>query len=91
MTVTRRRLPKLYRKYEFTVQGNGIFPLDMLRYDSCYPVESTSVNNITDGSYFNPGIYDQGIYTVTLRSERAPTIGRWESFGWKVLDVKGVA
>ena len=71
----------------FTVIGQGEFPLDMLRYDGCYPqCESDSATMRKDG-----------LREVTLqktldrghpnRSHRiwSPTVGRWNSFGWAVL------
>lgn len=86
-----RRLPKLYRKYEFTVTGSGSFPFDMLRYDSCYPTSGLDVTSMT----FDPDVYDGGMSrsrerNVRLRSEREPTVARWESFGWRVEKIEGV-
>lgn len=55
------------------VMPNNSFPLDMLRYDSAWPVDSTSVAHIHDG---------QGL--VMLATYARPTKARWLSFGWKV-------
>lgn len=74
---------------EFTVVGRGHFPYDMLRYDMCHPVDSTSAGNM----HFD--------YAQMSRSEREaprevklrcwsrhkfwrPTYARWQSFGWVV-------
>jgi hypothetical protein len=70
----------------FTVTGTGRFPADMLRYDRCYPVDGESATNI-------------GMPTEDVRAARTrrsvkletvkpggPTPGRWESFGWRVMD-----
>ena len=57
--------------YRYEVQGVGLFPIDMLRYDSAWPADSESVEA-------------QGRRTVRLSSYRQPTIDRWSSFGWTV-------
>jgi len=65
----------------FKVTGRGEFPLDMLRYDECWP--STTLDAMSIETPAN-----RGKRTVTLESNRymAPTEGRWLSFGWRVLD-----
>jgi len=64
----------------FTVIGKLGFPLDMLRYDSCYPADQESVaqiyDSIVDRDYKKP-------YRVTLLGS-GPTVARWKSFLWKV-------
>jgi hypothetical protein len=67
----------------FTVTGSGHFPLDMLRYDHCWPSQQSE-------------IYLMNIASQTRRIQMArrvdgksvmPTTGRWESFGWQVSAV----
>ncbi len=60
----------------FTVEGFGAFPVDMLRYDACYPADSVSATLING----------RGRRAVNLRSYREPTIGRWNSFMWTVKE-----
>lgn len=63
---------------EFTVEGSGAFPLDMLRYDGCYPVSTIDALKI-DGAAKRQ---------ITLRSSQghcAPTSHRWASFNWRVI------
>ena len=62
--------------YEFTVIGKLAFPMDMLRYDSCWPVNGDSVANMSAES--------RGLKIVTLRSLHEPTDARWSSFLWTV-------
>lgn len=64
---------------KFTVEGSGPFPLDMLRYDSAHPSSETDANRAQDA--------ERGRRRVTLLSTawKAPTVGRWESFGWHVV------
>lgn len=72
--------------HTFTVEGwsNRGFPLDMLRYDTCWPKRQVDGGAITA---LLAGQSDRG------RSERCrieltglvdPTFHRWESFGWTV-------
>ena len=72
---------------QFTVIGRGVFPLDMLRYDGCYPKsEKDTVTMRTDGlreltlhKTLNWGTPHE------LLKVWVPTVGRWNSFGWAVL------
>lgn len=68
----------------FTVTGSGRFPLDMLRYDACYPVTSSDVQRIEDTSDVRAGNVE-GIRLAHV-GERTwlPTDGRWRSFLWSV-------
>lgn len=67
----------------FTVIGDGEFPLDMLRYDGCYPQHETDTTKMSES----------GLREVTLHKTLnwahpkvwSPTVGRWNSFGWAVL------
>lgn len=61
--------------YEFTVEGRGPFPLDMLRYDSCWPASRDAVVNMED---------TRDMRQVRLRSYNQPTLARWNSFCWGV-------
>ena len=87
----------------FTVEGHGYFPMDMLRYDSCCPVRPDDVDKITY-SYDNCEVdemrsrrsVDLAMIVPTTKAnaqrcldeKRLPTVGRWESFGWKVTKVE---
>lgn len=69
-------------RIEFTVQGAGRFPVDMLRYDSCWP-------QTTEDAYAIAEIMTRDTLTelrrIKLRSNTRPTEGRWQSFGWVVV------
>jgi len=69
--------------YEFQIKWYGAFPLDMLRYDRCWPVDQKSVEEI---SFACSGEYDLVYteHTATLASLQRPTVGRWKSFGVEV-------
>lgn len=72
---------------EFNVSGVVAFPIDMLRYDSCYPATEHDSGVIEAAMRHDPGIK-----TVRLRmaiNGSRPTIERWLSFIW-VVDVNSI-
>lgn len=72
---------KRVHTFRFTVEGAGSFPLDMLRYDGCFPRESADAIRAQEDR-------DRRRVTLLAYSERndwQPTVGRWASFNWKVL------
>ena len=74
----------------FTVTGRGPFPLDMLRYDSAWPVDTTDARAI-EASFdpnLNSGEPRARRWTVRLNSadRQTPTRGRWDSFNVTVVD-----
>lgn len=60
----------------FLVNGRGQFPVDMLRHDRCWPV-NTSDAMLLLGS-------DQR--TLLMAGVQPPTKERWMSFGWVVVE-----
>jgi hypothetical protein len=75
----------MIRTVEYQVRGCGFFPLDMLRYDASWPLDSDAIARMTE--------HQSELYTVRLRTalNRRPTEGRWLSFGWRVIEVNGKA
>ena len=65
----------------YSVSGRGRFPLDMLRYDCSWPARSEDAHTIRQAVAAH-----SGHATVQLRSHRAPTASRWDSFGWEVAE-----
>jgi hypothetical protein len=59
----------------FRVVGRDKFPVDMLRYDRCWPATDADSIAITTSS---------DARTVVLRGLKVPTLDRWRSFGWEV-------
>lgn len=57
------------------------FPIDMLRYDKATPESEQDSGIIT--SSLQPRSQSQR--TVRVVMGREPTLGRWESFGWRVI------
>lgn len=65
----------------FAVGGSGEFPFDMLRYDAAYPWRERESGKLSH--------HARGRRIVVLRTDnrRMPTIERWQSFGWEVIQV----
>lgn len=63
----------------FTVKGSGLFPMDMLSEDECWPVDTTDVL----------ALLGKGNRSVRLRGagHYAPSVERWERHGWSVHDI----
>ena len=67
------------------VKGSGVFPVDMLRRDKCFPVSEEDAISI---------VCDDDERIVELQTHRATKPGnsaywteaRWASFGWKVIE-----
>jgi hypothetical protein len=85
---------------KFVVQSKsklaGQFPIDMLRYDSCYPSkDSVSVSRILNSLDINQiieGDPEDRMITLVHNSHGdknwTPTIARWESYGYRVVTIK---
>ena len=73
----------MIKTVEYKVRGCGFFPLDMLRYDASWPCDSEAITRMTD--------HQSDLYTVRLRTaiNRQPTYARWQSFGWRVIEING--
>lgn len=76
----------------FKVTGKFEFPLDMLRYDQCYPVAQVDVAAIAQkvAPYADKDAAD-ACPIITLSSCNwnrfwGPTAERWKSFGWQVVE-----
>jgi len=86
--VPNRPKAKKHLRYRFTVRASGPmgFPIDMLRYDTCWPRTSQATQMI--GLLISPGAVANGqTREVELTGEAPPNYARWRSFGWLVLDV----
>ena len=76
-------------EYMFSVEGKGIFPVDMLRRERCFPATTLDAHNIAPD-------YDSNLKerrtVVLIRPARArydaPEVKRWASFGWIVTEIK---
>jgi hypothetical protein len=81
---------------KIVVEGGGSFPLDMLRYDGCYPAKELGADNSDDTGgahqmertirYETEGKQRFTLHRWVEYKNQPPTFARWESFGWKVVE-----
>ncbi len=79
----------------FIVEGRGDFPHDMPRYDGCVPADAQDRVSVAITAENDPAAWraKRRVRLFTLEdspsAKRGPTVKRWESFGWKVIEVDG--
>lgn len=86
-------------KQIFTVKPNGTegnsipwpFPVDMLRYDTCFPTDTDSAMFITlRGKGLEDPDLTKGMQVHLARYTKSktnlPTNPRWMTFGWHVVE-----
>lgn len=71
------------KPHAFAVEGVWAFPLDMLRYDACWP--DTQADAAAMARTFEPGNRELVRVTLMCANPSAPTRERWNSFMWKVV------
>lgn len=73
----------------FTVEGATAFPLDMLRFDECWPVTPDDAALIEQTLRHE----NNGRVRIKLGSAKStyyvPTARRWDSFLWKIVAMDG--
>ena len=67
----------------FIVEGRGSFPIDMLRHDSCWPYTSSDASQIEHAS-------DRRRVALLTDNPVYPTVGRWNSFLWSVVEERNL-
>ena len=82
----RTRFNRLVRfKYRAKITFRGCFPIDMLRYDQCFPLQGTDAAAITDSqnSFLRGSSLEDRQIIVMKFSERKAVWckDRWKSFG----------
>jgi len=74
---------------EYQVEGEGDFPIDMLRYDSAWPAREDQVSRIQEvpleKKYGQTRVVD--LHRFSFNGE-GPHEARWESFGWRVIEIR---
>lgn len=71
---------KMVYEWFIVVDGSGEFPLDMLRYDSCFPHTENDSYAITHHTGKRRILLCRRGVNETHASE-----GRWKSLGWAVV------
>ena len=76
-------------RHTFAVRGSGNFPIDMLRYDGCFPAYEIESRLIAMQADAGEDFFEQRTVTLCKVTERVwePTTSRWRSYGWDVVDV----
>lgn len=73
-----------HRRTYAAVIGSGHFPVDMLRYDECFPAtESEDSGKIADTYSLERQVVVVGKWTC--QSSNLWTPERWRSFGWDII------
>lgn len=74
------RVVKVYQTL-LVVEGSGVFPIDMLRHDTCFPRSEadTGYIEVNDGAR---------MVSLVRRAFAGVPVNRarWASFGWRVVD-----
>jgi hypothetical protein len=65
----------------FKVFGKRPFPIDMLRYDRCWPRTQEDSAKI-DATLLGGGPKDYVVVELSTMNDEKPTNDRWMSFGW---------
>jgi hypothetical protein len=79
---------------EFTVSGIGRFPVDMLRYDGAYPASSSDAGEMAKRIENTVAMPDRkpirlrAAIPTGFRKNALPTVQRWNSFCWRVDEIK---
>jgi hypothetical protein len=71
--------------HRFYMRGDFEFPIDMLRYDRCTPNTETDSHDIA-ATYRGIAAVVVELRAVNDNRNWRPTVGRWQSFGWKPYD-----
>lgn len=69
----------------FTAVGHGYFPVDMLRYDRCWPATQDAIHNMPVETYRRHSLEPAEVEMCGINN---PTAERWQSFGWQIKDVR---
>jgi hypothetical protein len=77
-------------RYSFHVMGTNTNkpPLDMMRYDQCWPWMQEDVSAISSLPQRNGRGNAAKAVSFWMRSAHPPTVERWASFGWSIIEVK---
>lgn len=81
---------------KISVTGSGEFPIDMLRYDGCFPL-SEGDSGLIESSYSHSIASPEAgefppikIKVILLKPNGykhwTPSYSRWKSFGWEVIE-----
>ena len=72
----------------FSVKSRYQFPIDMLRYDGCFPASQIASAKITESLSACGGPVEVVLGRYVDRKGDTPTVDRWKSFSCEVSDVE---
>lgn len=72
----------------FKVKGFGRFPVDMLRYDRCFPTRETDSYKIVHAIENGGDTWEVGVSAFCETKTWKPTEGRWKSFCCSTSDLE---
>lgn len=75
------------RFYRWKVTTSFPFPVDMLRYDRCFPSDSETANAIEQSHSFDP-VEGKVTYNIEGSSRFGPTVSRWDSVSCNVHSIE---
>lgn len=75
----------MWFEHKFEVVGQTAFPIDMLRYDSCFP-ETVQDSKMIKESLESPnsGMRTVGLVCLTGKTDWRPATDRWRASGWTI-------
>jgi hypothetical protein len=72
----------------FKLEGYDQFPLDMLRYDACWPMDQDSIAEMQASFDVRDRVErrkERKPFKVTINTIGVMTPARWSSFGWRIV------
>jgi hypothetical protein len=72
----------------FVVRTSFTFPIDMLRYDGCFPDSEQDSGKIARNLTENKCRLEVKIGRYVDHKNSTPCVGRWQSFGCQISDIK---
>lgn len=70
--------------HRFKVRGSGSFPMDMLRYDACYPLSSEDAAKLSNTT----GVWEIRLSHYDIIKTWTPCVNRWRSFICEVVEIE---
>ncbi|MBP7934223.1 MAG: hypothetical protein KA354_06195 [Phycisphaerae bacterium] len=75
----------MWFEHRFEVVGHVPFPIDMLRYDSCFPAtvqDSKAITESLEGPHSS--MKTVALVCLTHKTDWRPAADRWRACGWTI-------
>jgi hypothetical protein len=75
---------------QITVRGTVPFPLDMLRYDGCFPLSEGDSKLIENSIYYEDLNISRTIILLRPHGYKhwTPSYAKWKSYRWEVIETR---